>query len=65
MNFLYSKLVDDNNPDSIAQRFRNKRFAFLKSFLDHMPRPVTILDVGGTQSFWKMVDGVADVHVTV
>ena len=36
---------------SIALNFRKKRFAFVKALIASLPRPLHILDVGGTQSF--------------
>ena len=46
---------------------RRRRFAFFLSLLSTVPRPIRILDVGGTQEFWDMmgVDTLGDVHVTL
>ena len=40
------------NKGSIGDRFRARRFKFFESCIDQLPRPVSILDVGGTESFW-------------
>ena len=46
---------------------RRKRFAFFRSLLDTVDRPVRILDVGGEQQFWNMmgVDQLGDVSITL
>jgi hypothetical protein len=44
-----------SNPDSLSNRFRRKRFAHFLKFIEHLPKPVKILDVGGTQSFWEQM----------
>ena len=43
---------------------RNARF---RSLLDDLPRPLKILDVGGTQTVWERIGLVdqADVHITI
>ena len=35
---------------------RRKRLAFFAKLLAQVPRPVTILDVGGTVDFWRWLD---------
>ncbi len=52
--------ADNNNRQSIAFRFRFKRFLFFRSLLDQLPRPVSILDIGGTQDYWNMMGFVDD-----
>ncbi len=54
----------------MATAMRRKRFALFLSLLERLPRPITILDVGGTPNFWErmeFVDQEADsaVHVTL
>ena len=53
MNVL-TWLVDNQRP-SAARFFRARRFRFFRSLLDRLPRPVRILDVGGTDVFWRMM----------
>ncbi|MFM7133751.1 MAG: class I SAM-dependent methyltransferase, partial [Planctomycetota bacterium] len=36
-----------------SNRARNRRFAPFRTRLDAMSRPVSILDVGGTEDFWR------------
>jgi len=51
---------------SIAINFRRKRFAFFKSLITSLPRPLHILDVGGTQVFWETMGFIQDdIHLTV
>jgi hypothetical protein len=47
------KLADGGRPGSAADRFRQRRFARLRPLLDALPRPVRVLDVGGTSVFWE------------
>src|SRR5258705_6135544 len=46
---------------------RRKRFAFFRSLLDTVDRPLRILDVGGEQQFWNMMglDQLGDVSITL
>jgi SAM-dependent methyltransferase len=46
-------LADGRSPGSAADRFRQRRFARLRPLLDGLPRPVRVLDVGGTPVFWE------------
>lgn len=41
-----------DKPQSWGNKFRNKRFEFLKDKLESLPKPVKILDIGGLESFW-------------
>jgi hypothetical protein len=45
--------------DRISGALRRRRFALLESLLAPLPRPLRILDVGGTPAFWRGV-GFAD-----
>lgn len=50
------KIADNQTPNSLSTRLRKKRFVFFKSLLDKVPRPITILDIGGTEVFWKTME---------
>lgn len=50
------KYADSSKSDSLAHKFRLKRFKIVKDFLDKLPKPVKILDVGGTIDFWEKMD---------
>ncbi|HEY0528577.1 MAG TPA: class I SAM-dependent methyltransferase [Gemmatimonadaceae bacterium] len=61
------KFADNSKPDSLATRLRQRRFGFFLSLLRSLPRPLAILDVGGTQEFWERMgrDALGDVRVTL
>jgi hypothetical protein len=44
--------ADNRDPDSIASRFRAKRFRRFAEMLRGAREPVRILDIGGTPAFW-------------
>lgn len=48
-------LADGRRPGSAADRFRQRRFIRFRQLVDALPRPVRILDVGGTTVFWERV----------
>jgi hypothetical protein len=52
-------LVDFEREDSPARRMRRRRFELFGALLAPLPRPVRILDVGGTEVFWRTM-GLAD-----
>ncbi|MFY9463834.1 MAG: class I SAM-dependent methyltransferase, partial [Sediminibacterium sp.] len=47
------KISDNTNQQSLSHQYRRKRFEQFKALLNQLPRPVTILDIGGTEAFWK------------
>lgn len=52
---LLHELADNSNKNSLANKLRRKRFAFFAELLDALPRPLSILDVGGTTAYWKQM----------
>jgi len=50
---LIRRQADDDNADSLANRLRNRRFQLFEAFAARLPRPLNILDVGGTNAFWE------------
>jgi len=36
----------------LSMKFRKKRIDFFKSFISSLPRPLKILDIGGSEDFW-------------
>lgn len=42
-----------NDPASLANRMRARRFALFEGLLDRLPKPVRIIDIGGTDAFWE------------
>ncbi len=53
-----NSLLDPNNSKSLNQKFREKRFAFFKTQLQkiHSGKPIEILDIGGTESYWERMN---------
>ena len=48
------RVADNRRPDSLAVRLRLKRVDQFTALVSQLPRPVTILDVGGTTDFWRI-----------
>ena len=63
---LFSSIADNNNPNSLASSFRSKRLNLFKGFVAGLPKPLKILDIGGTPEFWKNAGlDAADVEITL
>jgi hypothetical protein len=56
---MVTKLANDRDPTSLASRMRSKRNQKFRAAIQHLPRPLSILDVGGTQAVWETI-GFAD-----
>jgi len=52
---MLSGLFDNTKTDSLANKFRRKRFKLFLELIKDKPKPVTVLDIGGTEIFWKMM----------
>jgi hypothetical protein len=50
-------LADHRDPRSLAARLRGRRMQLLRSLLAGLPRPLTILDVGGSEGLWSQLPG--------
>lgn len=61
------KVADHRQDDTLATRLRRERFGLFKSLVAYLPRPLSILDVGGTQPFWEAMGftGDPDVQITL
>lgn len=60
------KLADNSAKDSLATRLRIRRMAIFRELIAALPRPLRILDVGGTQEFWRIAFGEMNgMHVTL
>lgn len=53
---MSTALADYQNPRSLAYQTRRKRLADLLKVIDAAPKPLRILDVGGTDAYWKTMD---------
>jgi SAM-dependent methyltransferase len=49
------RVADNRRPGSLANRFRRRRMGLLISLLEPLPRPVRVLDLGGTEGFWRQM----------
>lgn len=60
-------MFDADRGDSLSQRMRHRRFALFERLAADLPRPLHILDVGGTVSFWEHRGwaGRGDVEITL
>jgi SAM-dependent methyltransferase len=64
---MLPSFADNRKPNSLASRLRLKRNEQFRSLLDGLPRPLKVLDVGGTQTVWETIRLVnqPDVHITI
>lgn len=64
---LLRRTVNFDDPASLAIVKRRARFRFFWSLVEDLPKPVRILDIGGTQEYWTSMecDDPAQVHVTL
>lgn len=53
---MLKRMADNRDQRSLAVQFRKRRFAFFQSLLSRLERPVHILDIGGTESYWKSME---------
>ena len=53
---ILKKLSDNSQPQSFANRLRRKRFERFLQLVNACPRPLNILDIGGTQKFWECMN---------
>ncbi|MEO6695109.1 MAG: class I SAM-dependent methyltransferase [Ignavibacteria bacterium] len=47
--------ADQNNEDSISSHLRKKRFEFFKKYTKDFNKPLKILDLGGSDYYWKNI----------
>lgn len=50
---IVKKISDNTNQQSLSHKFRLERFERFMQMLNRLPKPVTILDIGGTEAFWR------------
>jgi hypothetical protein len=60
-------LANDDSPGSLSERLREGRFRLFERFVAPLPRPLRIVDVGGTNEFWERRGwaGRGDVEITL
>jgi hypothetical protein len=61
------RLADVNNDESFSNRMRSERFRLFETLTEHLPRPLRIIDIGGTNEFWEQRGWAErdDVHITL
>jgi hypothetical protein len=47
------KSAQDSDLNSLSHRMRARRFQQFSAAIAHLPKPVRVLDVGGTSAFWQ------------
>ena len=62
---MFEKLADFRRKDSLAAKMRERRFEFFTQLLSTVPKPIKILDVGGTQTFWETMGYTDEPQVTI
>jgi hypothetical protein len=62
-----NRFLDNTKARSLTNKFRRKRFKLFLKLIENIPKPVNILDIGGTESFWKMMEyhRPEDVKITI
>ena len=65
MNRYLRRLVDHTNEASLSTAFRRRRFRLFLELIAPLPRPVTILDVGGEPRFWEVMGLAGDPDLQV
>src|SRR5690606_34842315 len=46
-------LANTNDPESFSNRMRRRRMRLFEKLVETVPKPVRLLDIGGTVNFWK------------
>ncbi len=52
----FFRFSDNTLQKSLSHRFRMKRFRFFRSLLSGLQKSMTILDIGGTEAYWRMME---------
>jgi hypothetical protein len=47
------QLADDSSETSLSHRLRAQRFARFERLAAALPRPLSVIDIGGTNEFWE------------
>ncbi|CAN1211225.1 Class I SAM-dependent methyltransferase [Tumidithrix helvetica PCC 7403] len=55
MTIIHQFFADNRNKNSVATQLRRQRFDIFMEMLKDLPRPVKILDIGGSQGYWEMM----------
>lgn len=55
LNKFYWKIADFEKEKSFARKIRLERIDIFKKLILNLPKPIKILDVGGTEVFWEIM----------
>jgi hypothetical protein len=50
---ILKNIADNTNKQSLSHRFRQRRFRVFLEMVRSLPKPISILDIGGTLAFWE------------
>ena len=53
---ILNKFINVNDKNSIANKVRQENFKHFKNLVSSFNRKVTVLDIGGTQEYWEMME---------
>lgn len=59
------QLADDGHANSISHRLRERRFRLFDQLVGALPRPIRILDIGGTTKYWQQRGWAGQDDVTI
>jgi hypothetical protein len=61
------QLASSEDPNSLGNRLRGRRFRLFEQMISEVRRPIRIIDIGGTTQFWEYRGwaGRDDVHITL
>jgi hypothetical protein len=61
---MLKEKFNHDNPDSFNQKFREKRFRIFREQIRTLKRPLTILDIGGTETYWELMNFAEERDIT-
>ena len=61
---IFKTIADNTDKRSLSHRFRQRRFRVFLEMVRSLPKPISILDIGGTLAFWEGM-GFSEEGVTI
>ena len=67
MKKLYSLFNTSSDKESLGHKFRQRRMIFFNELISQLPKPLKVLDVGGSVEFWVNANyqGNTDFQITI
>ncbi len=59
------RLADWKDPQSLGNRMRQRRFERFRGLMEGLPKPVRLLDVGGTAKYWELRGAAGDASIEI